>query len=119
MATPKDGGENRVQAIVLLTVVGPGVAGMAAGPFVPGQPYIPIVGPAAEAPPAPFRDDEPTSIHVAYRSSGTFASSAASGGVSVRPRGALGEVPIGQLALGGLERLGMPGFGRLKPPGVG
>jgi hypothetical protein len=77
--------EKRLQALTLLTIVGVGVGEMAAGPFVPGSPFMPIVGPITAQVPAPWRDDEPTSIYVAYRNAGTFVSAVASGSVSVRP----------------------------------
>lgn len=103
MAISREGGEPNVKAIVLLTVVGAGVVGMAAGPFVPGSPDIPIVGPIAEPNPTPWVDNEATSIRIAYRNATPPLGAAASGGVSVRPRGALGTVPLNTMALNGVQ----------------
>ena len=107
MMVPKSNGDNNVPAIVLLTVVGAGIGAMAAAPFVPGSPFLPIVGPIAASPPVPWRADEATSISIAYQNAGdTFASAAPSGAASVRPRGALGTVPRGTAALNGVTRNG-------------
>lgn len=104
MTISREGGEPNVKAIVLLTVVG-AVVGMAAGPFVPGSPDMPIVGPIAEPNPTPWVDNEATSIRIAYQNATPPVAAAASGGVSVRPRGALGTVPLNTMALNGVQRI--------------